>query len=95
MKHKSVPIQDQLLELLKKYNLEEPFLENEIKENWSKILPKQLAAVTELDKVDNGVLTVRVKNEHWKKEIIKRKEELLNLIQLSVKEITIKNIYIV
>ena len=81
--------------LLKKYKLKEPFMEYEIKEKWAEILPKQLAAVTEPDKVNNGVLTVLVKNEHWKKEIEQRKAELLSLIQSSLKGISIKKINII
>ncbi len=81
--------------LLSKYNLKEPFIEQEIKEKWAKILPKQLAAVTEPEKVNDGVLTVLVKNELWKNEIKQRKTELLNLIQSSVKGSTIRKINII
>ena len=95
MKYNFNPVQEQLLGLLKKYNLKEPFWEYEIKENWSKILPKQLATVTEPVKVEKGVLSIRVKNELWKKEILQRKAELLNLIQSAVNGISIKEIDII
>ena len=89
----SVP--EQLRYLLKNYNLENSYAEYEIKENWNKIINKTLAAVTVPEKLENKTLTIRVKDEQWKKEIKSNLKELLTMINSSLKAVKIEQIELV
>jgi len=89
----SVP--EQLRNLLKHYNLENSYAEYEIKENWNKIINKTLAAVTIPEKLENQTLTIRVKDEQWKKEIKSNIKELLTMINSSLKVVKIEQIELV
>ena len=89
----SVP--EQLRNLLKHYNLENSYAEYEIKENWNKIINKTLAAVTIPEKLENQTLTIRVKDEQWKKEIKSNIKELLTMINSSLKAVKIEQIELV
>jgi predicted nucleic acid-binding Zn ribbon protein len=88
-------VNEQLKRLLKNYRLEQQYAEYEIKENWEKLLNKQLAGVTIPQSLENKVLTISVTNELWKKEIFARKKELLEMLNSSLESIKLENIKIV
>lgn len=89
----SVP--DQLRNLLKEYNLEKNYLEYEIKNNWSNIVPAQIAKIATPEKVEQGVVYIRVASELWKKEIRPRQKELLQIINTALSESNLKEIKLV
>ncbi len=74
------PLKEHLGKLLKEYQLEQPFTEYELKHNWNVYVPRQIATVTTPEKIENGVLFIRVSNDLWKKEINIRKKELMEMI---------------
>ncbi len=95
MKNEFHSVSAPLRELMKKYNLEKPYAEFEIKKKWKSILKKQLAEVTVPEKLINKELTIRVTNELWKKELATRKKELLQMINRSLKTVKIDTIKLV
>lgn len=95
MKENLHSIQDTLKSFLKNYNLETNYADYELKNNWHKILKKQLANVTEPVKLENNCLTIRVTNELWYKEILTRKKELLKIISESLDNIKIDSVKII
>ena len=94
MKQQFSSVNEQLQKILKKFNLEQSYAEYEIKEKWSTLVNKQLASVTVPVAIENNVLSIRVTNELWKKEIAARKKELLSMINSSLDSIQIKKIHI-
>ncbi len=95
MKNEFHSVSDPLQKIMKKYNLEKPYAEYEIKKNWNTILKKQLAEVTVPEKLENKELTIRVTSESWKKELNSRKKELLQMINRSLKTAKIETIKLV
>ncbi len=94
MKRGFSPLKEHLGKLLKEYQLEHPFTEFELKQNWSVCVPKQIATVTTPEKVENGVLFIRVTNDLWKKEINIRKKELMKMINSALSSEKIKELRI-
>ena len=89
----SVP--DQLRTLLKEFNLEKNYIEYEIKNNWSTIVPAQIAKIATPEKVEQGIVYLRVTSELWKKEIRPRQKELLQMINDSLNHSNLKEIKLV
>ena len=80
MNHGFSSLKDQLGKLLKEYQLEQSYGEFELRKNWNKLLPKQLAAITSPEKLEMGVLYIRVTNDLWKNEILAKQKELLLML---------------
>jgi len=95
MKNEFHSVSGPLRDIMKKYNLEKSYAEYEIKKNWNTILKKQLAEVTIPEKLENKELTIRITNELWKKELISRKKELLQMINSSLKTVKIETLKLV
>ncbi len=94
MKRGFSPLKESLGKLLKEYQLEHPFSEYEVNHNWNTCVPKQIAMVTTPEKIENGVLFIRVTNELWKKEINIRKKELMTMINNALTTEKIKELRI-
>ncbi len=92
--HDFSPLKEHLGKLLKEYQLENPFTEYEMKHHWDTYVPKQIAKVSTPEKIENGILYIRVSNGLWKKEINIRKKELLQMINKALFSEKIKEIRI-
>ncbi len=57
-----------------------------IKNNWQYIVGDQIGKVTFPDYIDNKILTIRVKNSIWKRELESFSNEIINKINHSVKK---------
>ena len=95
MKNEFHSVSNPLQKIMKKYNLEKPYAEYEIKKNWKRIIKKELAEITTPEKLENKELTIRVSSELWKKELSTRKKELLQMINRSFKTVKIETIKLV
>ncbi len=89
----SVP--DKLRILLKEFNLEKNYIEYELKNNWSTIVPVQISKIATPEKVDQGIVYLRVNSDLWRKEIHSRQKELLQMINDSINNSHIKEIKLV
>ena len=65
---------------MNEYGLDDQYLDNYMRANWSKIVNKALSAVAEPVKVKNRVLTIRTISEFWKRELDEKKDSLLKMI---------------
>jgi predicted nucleic acid-binding Zn ribbon protein len=52
-----------------------------IQQRWPEIAGEQIAAVTVCDRVENGVVYVRVSSAPWRQELVYLKQQLLEKIK--------------
>lgn len=74
------PLSKSLSILLKSLGIENKIKQNEIIVRWPEIVGEKLSKVTTADKVENGILFVRVTNSAWRNELIYMKTEIINRI---------------
>ena len=55
--------------------------EYSIAHRWTSIAPKKLAEVSSCDRIENGVLYVRVVSASWRQEAVYLKQSILHRIQ--------------
>jgi len=61
---------------------------------WKEIVGEKVAKVTQCERVENGVLYVRVTSSVWRNEIVYCKNYILNSIQKNTGCTTIKDIVV-
>ncbi|MDE3057584.1 MAG: DUF721 domain-containing protein [Bacteroidota bacterium] len=59
---------------------------------WGELVGEQIARVTNIEKVENGTLFVRVTAAPWRTELVFRKKEILEKIHGAMSSETIKDI---
>jgi predicted nucleic acid-binding Zn ribbon protein len=59
---------------------------------WPEIVGAQIAKVTEVERIENGVLVIRVTNAPWRSELTFRRKEILEKIHQFMKGDVIKDI---
>lgn len=79
-KNEPKPLSKSLSILLKSLGIENKIKQNEIIVRWPEIVGEKLSKVTTADKVENGILFVRVTNSVWRNELIYMKTEIINRI---------------
>ena len=90
MKPKS--IKDVLSDYLKGSNFKEINAAINISTAWANIVGKTIANNTEIQKFQNGKITVKTSNPIWRNELIFQKEDLLNRLKKEEPELNIKEI---
>jgi predicted nucleic acid-binding Zn ribbon protein len=68
---------------LKEFGMDKKAKNYSVITGWEEIVGEKVAAVTLPEKVDKGILTVRVTNPVWKYELTMRKSEILKKIRSS------------
>ena len=86
------PLSKSLSILLKSLGIENKIKQNEIIIRWPEIVGEKLSKVTTADKIENGILFVRVTNSAWRNELIYMKNEIINRIYSSLKTDLIRDI---
>jgi predicted nucleic acid-binding Zn ribbon protein len=66
--------------------------EYDVMAKWNDIVGEKLFSVTKCDRVDNGILYVKVTSAPWRQEIAFLKQEILSRIKKEVGCTTIKEI---
>ena len=79
-KNEPKPLSKSLSILLKSLGIENKIKQNEIIVRWPEIVGEKLSKVTTADKVEKGILFVRVTNSAWRNELIYMKTEIINRI---------------
>ncbi len=59
---------------------------------WNDVVGEQIAKITEPERIDNGLLIVKVSNAPWRTELTFRKKEILTKIHEATKSTAIKDI---
>ena len=86
------PLSKSLSILLKSLGIENKIKQNEIIVRWPEIVGEKLSKVTTADKIENGILFVRVANSAWRNELIYMKTEIINRIYSSLNTDIIRDI---
>lgn len=77
---KTQSIADALQTLLKDMGIEKKVCEQEVINEWSEIVGSKISAVTQIVRVEDGVLLVRVKNSSWRNELTFLKPKIVEKI---------------
>lgn len=88
-------INTSLNKILNQFHLESAYQEKLIMNSWKELVDKKIAAVTEPVRFENGTLVLHAQSMMWKKELINNKDRLLEMINKSFDQITIKKIQFV
>ena len=91
-KNEPKPLSKSLSILLKSLGIENKIKQNEIIVRWPEIVGEKLSKVTTADKVEKGILFVRVTNSAWRNELIYMKTEIINRISSRLNTDIIKDI---
>ncbi len=81
MKKEASNLSGILHKFIKDYRMEDVFVKNYLQDHWARILNRQLARVSVPVKVENHVLTIKVKDITWKKEFQNRKDLIMDKIK--------------
>ena len=77
---------------LKKNGLEKGVNQNKALLIWKEIVGKTIADNTNPEKVEHGILTVKTKNSSWRQELLFKKQEIIEKLNKSLGDNTIKEI---
>jgi len=67
-------------------NLEEPYYLYVLRNKWAEVVGETLAVILWPVTLENKILCLQVKDEHWKKEVQKHKQDILKKIQHHLKD---------
>jgi predicted nucleic acid-binding Zn ribbon protein len=88
-------IKSVLAQVLEHHNLETQIQDINIMQNWSGIVGVSLAKQCEPVSIENEILYIKVKNSIWMSELVKRQNELVDLINDKIASQRIKMIKII
>jgi len=71
---------EHLDQIVQHYNLEMFIVEGDIINNWKDIVGPRIASNTEVQRIKDGILVVKVKNDVWRNELTFHKADLLEKI---------------
>jgi predicted nucleic acid-binding Zn ribbon protein len=84
------PLSALLDKLLNELGLKKKIQQYDVVVSWAEIVGEQIARVTEAYKIDKGILFVRVRTSEWRNELLMRKPEILQ--KINVRETRVKDI---
>jgi len=84
-----------LQNLLKKYDLNEAVIQEQIFNNWESLVGKKISKQCKPVEIRDGELILQAKNTIWKHELGQRQEDLLNLLNGRIKSSFVKKIKII
>ena len=77
---------------LKKNNLEKGVSQNNALLIWEATVGEKIAQNTNPDRVDHGVLIIKVKSPAWRQELVFEKQKILNKLNKKLGKNTIREI---
>jgi predicted nucleic acid-binding Zn ribbon protein len=75
-----ISLQNAIAEVLKEFGLDKKARVYSVITNWPQIVGEKIASATIAEKLDKGILTIRVKNAVWKYELTMQKASILEKI---------------
>ena len=81
--------------VLKKYNLSDIMVRENLIENWTQIVGEKLSEKCSPVKLVDGELTIKAKNKIWKEELALRQHDLVNLLVRQIGLSLVKKINII
>lgn len=90
--HKIKLIGSAIKSLLEQYGLDVRMKQYEVLEIWDAAVGEQIAKATKPEKIDRGVLTVRVEKSVWRNELSYMKKEIIEKLNMLMQEEIVKEI---
>ena len=84
-----------LQNLLKKYDLREAVVGEQIINNWESLVGDKISKQCKPVEINDGELVIKAKNNIWKQELAQRQDDLLNLLNGKIKSTLVKKIKII
>ncbi|MFQ5636798.1 MAG: DUF721 domain-containing protein [bacterium] len=81
--------------LIKNLGIETKVKQYSALNNWPEIVGKKVAGVTSVEKIHDGIIYVKVKNNAWRTELVYMKKEILTKITESVGKKVITDIWFI
>jgi len=81
--------------VLKKYNLSDKLVKEDLIKNWTQIVGNKLSEKCSPITLVNGELTIKAKNKIWKEELALRQYDLVNLLNSQIGVALVKKINII
>ncbi len=78
--------------LLRQLGIEAKVEQYGVFELWNELVGEQIARISNVEKIENGVLFVRVTAAPWRTELVFRKDEILEKIHTAMHSEAIKDI---
>jgi predicted nucleic acid-binding Zn ribbon protein len=75
-----VSLQNVISQVLKEFGLEKKARDYSVLMDWPRIVGEKIASATVAEKLEKGILTVRVKNSVWRYELTMQKASILEKI---------------
>jgi predicted nucleic acid-binding Zn ribbon protein len=92
MKGNDRPLKDVVLEILKKYRLQDHLEETRLVRDWENVAGKLISSHTSGLHVKDGILFVRVDSSALRQELQYRKEKLIDLLNINAGKVLIREI---
>jgi predicted nucleic acid-binding Zn ribbon protein len=75
-----VSLQNVIFDVLKEFGLDKKARDYELLTDWARIVGEKIASATVAEKLEKGILTIRVKNTVWRYELTMQKASILEKI---------------
>ena len=75
-----VSLQNVISEVLKEFGLDKKARTYEVLTEWPRLVGEKIASATVAEKLEKGILTIRVKNTVWRYELTMQKASILEKI---------------
>jgi len=78
--------------MLRKFGIENAIAQNNALNNWKEIVGTTIAKNTEPDRVEHGVMVVKVSSPTWRQELYFQKKEIIQKINKTIGKNVIRDI---
>lgn len=91
-KKRASSLGEALRELLRNLEIETKVKQHLAAASWGKIVGENVAKVTEVDKVENGILFIKVESSAWRNELLFMKRNIIQKINTFLGDEIIRDI---
>lgn len=81
-----------LKNLLKNLGIEQTVLENQVVQYYPIVVGKRIAEVSQAEKIENGILFIKVINSTWRNELYYYKKDIIQKLNKKIGETIVKEI---
>lgn len=92
MKQNFKSLNNTLQNVIKKYNLDEAYANQILKNDWNKIVNKNICKIIKPVRLEGDILFIQAKTEHWKAEFKQIQNKFLKTINQKISPYKINEI---
>ena len=81
-----------LKNLLKNLGIEQTVLENQVVQYYPIVVGQRIAEVSQAEKIENGILFIKVINSTWRNELYYYKKDIIQKLNKKIGETIVKEI---